>query len=73
MGAELSHETVSKIVDEIGEEALAWQRRPLKPFCPMACLDAIVVEVRDGAHVRNKSAHIAIGVDLDGVRHVLGI
>jgi putative transposase len=73
VGTELSHETISKIVDEISEEVLAWQRRPLEPFYPVIYLDAIVVKVRDGAHVRNKSAHIAIGVDLDGVKHVLGI
>jgi putative transposase len=35
-------------------------------------LDALVVKVRDGAHVRNKAAHIAIGVDLEGVKNVLG-
>lgn len=73
VGTELSHETISKIVDEISEEVLAWQRRPLEPFYPVIYLDAIVVKVRDGAHVRNKSAHIAIGVDLDGIKHVLGI
>jgi putative transposase len=32
-----------------------------------------VVKVRDGHQVRNKAAHLAVGVDLDGVRHVLGI
>ena len=36
-------------------------------------LDALVVKVRDGAHVRNKAAHIAIGVDIEGIKHVLGI
>ena len=39
----------------------------------MIYLDALVVKVRDGAHVRNKAAHIAVGVDLDGIKHVLGI
>ena len=73
LGTELSHETISKIVDEIADEVLAWQRRPLEPLYPVIYLDAIVVKVRDGAHVRNKSAHIAIGVDLEGVKHVLGI
>jgi transposase-like protein len=73
IGTELSHETISKIVDEIQDEVLAWQRRPLDPLYPVIYLDAIVVKVRDGAHVRNKSAHIAVGVDLDGVKHVLGI
>ncbi|MEV7136599.1 transposase [Arthrobacter sp. NPDC093128] len=36
-------------------------------------LDALVVKVRDGSHVINKSAHIAVGVDMDGVKHVLEI
>lgn len=36
-------------------------------------MDALVVKVRDGAHVANRAAHIAVGVDLDGVKHVLGI
>jgi len=73
LGTELSHETISKITDEVLEEVLAWQRRPLEPFYPVIYLDALVVKVRDGAHVRNKSAYIGIGVDLEGVKHVLGI
>ena len=73
LGTELSHETISKIVDEISEEVLAWQRRPLEALYPVIYLDAIVVKVRDGAHVVNKAAHIAVGVDIDGVKHVLGI
>jgi putative transposase len=73
VGTELSHETISKIVDEILEEVLAWQRRPLEAFYPVIYLDALVVKVRDGAHVRNKAAHIALGVDMDGIKHVLGI
>jgi putative transposase len=73
LGTELSHETIAKITDEITEEVLAWQRRPLEPLYPVIYLDAIVVKVRDGGHVRNKSAHLAVGVDLDGVKHVLGI
>lgn len=73
IGTELSHETISKITDEVLAEVLAWQRRPLESFYPVIYLDAIVVKVRDGAHVRNKAAHIAVGVDLEGVKHVLGI
>ena len=66
-------ETISKITDAVAEEVLAWQQRPLEAFYPVIYLDAIVVKVRDGAHVRNKAAHIAIGVDIDGIKHVLGI
>jgi len=40
---------------------------------PVIYLDALVVKVRDGHQVRNKAAHIAVGVDLDGIKHVLGI
>jgi transposase-like protein len=73
IGTDLSHETISKITDEIGEEVLAWQRRPLEACYPVIYLDALVVKVRDGAHVANKAAHIAVGVDMTGVKHVLGI
>ncbi len=73
IGTDLSPETISKITDEVLEEVLAWQRRPLEPLYPVVYLDALVVKVRDGAHVRNKAAHIAVGVDMDGIKHVLGI
>lgn len=49
IGTEISRETLSKIVDEISDEVLAWQRRPLEPFYPVIYLDALVVKVRDGA------------------------
>jgi len=73
IGTELSHETISKIVDAVTDEVLAWQQRPLEALYPVIYLDAIVVKVRDGGHVRNKAAHIAVGVDADGIKHVLGI
>jgi putative transposase len=72
-GTELSHETISKITDAVLDEVTAWQSRPLEEIYPIVYLDALVVKVRDGHQVRNRSAHIAVGVDLDGVKHVLGI
>jgi putative transposase len=73
IGTELSHETISKVTEAIEAEVVAWQNRPLEAFYPVIYLDAIVVKIRDGAHVANRSAHIAVGVDMDGVKHVLGI
>jgi transposase-like protein len=73
IGTELSHETISKITDAICDEVLAWQQRPLEALYPVIYLDAVIVKVRDGGHVRNKAAHIAVGVDFEGVKHVLGI
>ena len=73
IGTELSHETISNITDAVLDEVKAWQSRPLDPVYPIIYLDALVVKVRDSHQVRNKAAHIAVGVDLDGVKHVLGI
>src|SRR4051812_16579140 len=73
IGTELSHETISNITDAVLEEVKAWQNRPLDEIYPIIYMDALVVRVRDGHQVRNKAAHIAVGVDLDGIKHVLGI
>jgi putative transposase len=73
LGTELSHETISNITDAVLEEVKAWQTRPLEPVYPILYLDALVVKVKESHQVRNKAAHIAVGVDCDGVKHVLGI
>ncbi|WP_156528055.1 IS256 family transposase, partial [Gordonia sp. 852002-50395_SCH5434458] len=73
IGTDLSHETISKICDEVLDAVDEWQNRPLEALYPVIYLDALVVKVKDGAHVRNKHAHIAIGVDMAGIKHVLGI
>ena len=73
LGVEVSRDTISKITDAVLDEVKAWQSRPLEAFYPIIYLDALVVKVREGHQVQNKAAHIAVGVDLDGVKHVLGI
>src|SRR6266481_5073008 len=72
-GTQLSHETVSRITDQVLEEVRAWQSRPLDPVYAVAFLDAIMVKVRDNQVVQNKPAYIAVGIDADGEKHVLGI
>jgi putative transposase len=73
VGTELSHDTISNVTEAVTEEVTAWQSRPLEALYPVLYLDALVVKIRDGAHVANRAAHIAVGVDTDGVKHVLGI
>jgi putative transposase len=73
LGTELSHEMISNITETVAEEVKAWQSRPLEPVYPILYMDALVVKVRDSHAVRNKAAHIAVGVDSDGIKHVLGI
>ena len=72
-GTQLSHETVSRITDQVLEEVRAGQSRPLDPVYAVVFLDAIVVKVRDNHVVQNKPAYVAVGIDADGEKHVLGI
>jgi putative transposase len=72
-GTELSADTVSAVTDSVLEEVKAWQTRPLDEVYPVIFVDALMVKVRDGAHVRNKAAYLVVGVDTDGIKHVLGI
>lgn len=73
LGTEISRDTISKITDGVLEEVKAWQTRPLDPVYPVVFFDALVVKVRTANVVTNKAAHIAVGVDTDGIKHVLGI
>jgi len=70
---EISAALVSKITDSILPELRAWQSRPLDHMYPIIYLDAIIVKVRTDAHVVNRPVYIALGIDLDGCKHVLGL
>jgi putative transposase len=72
-GVEISPELVSKITDAILPELREWQSRPLDAVYPILYLDALVVKVRADHQVINKAVHIALGVDVDGRKHVLGM
>ena len=72
-GTKLSAETVSRITDAVMEEVRAWQSRPLDPVYAVVFLDALMVRVRDNHMVQKKPAYVAVGVDADGEKHVLGI
>ena len=69
----MSPDTISKITDAVVAEVQNWQTRPLDPVYPIVYIDAMVVKVRDHNVVTNKAAHLVIGIDLDGTKHVLGI
>jgi putative transposase len=71
-GTEVSRETISKITDQIVGDMLAWQARPLDRVYPVLLIDAIVVKVRD-SQVANRPVYVAIGVNLEGERDVLGL
>jgi transposase-like protein len=71
-GTEVSRETISKITDQIVEEMITWQSRPLDPLYAVLLIDCLVIKVR-GSQVANRPVYVAIGVDLEGERDVLGL
>ena len=71
-GAEVSKDTISRITDAIGPELIEWQNRPLDRVYPVIFIDAIRVKIRDGA-VANRPIYVALGINLDGERDVLGM
>jgi len=72
-GPGVSRETVSRVTAGVLQDAKAWQTRPLEQIYPILYLDALVVKIRDGQAVRNFACYLAIGVNLDGERDVLGM
>jgi putative transposase len=72
-GTEVSPDLISRVTDAVLGDAKAWQNRPLEAVYPILYLDALVVKIRDGKTVRNHACYVAIGVNLDGERDVLGL
>jgi putative transposase len=71
-GTTISKDTVSRITDAVVADLEAWQSRPLDTVYAVVLIDAIVVKVRD-TQVANRPVYVAIGVNLDGERDVLGL
>jgi putative transposase len=71
-GTEISRDTISRITDAVLEDMQAWQSRPLDRIYPVLLIDAINVKIRDG-QVANRPVYVAMGVNLDGQRDVLGM
>jgi putative transposase len=72
-GPGIGRDTVSRVTAAVLEDAKAWQTRPLEAVYPILYLDALVVKIRDGQAVRNVACYLAIGVNCEGERDVLGM
>ena len=70
---EVSPALISAVTDSVLEEVSAWQQRPLDRMYPVVILDALRVKIRDEGVVRNKAVYLALGIDRDGQRDVLGL
>ena len=72
-GTEVSPEFISSVTDAVMAEVTAWQSRPLEPMYPVVFFDALRVKIREDAVVRNKAIYLALGVQPDGTRDILGL
>jgi putative transposase len=72
-GAEVSPTLISNVMDAVSEDVKLWQARPLDAVYPILYLDCIHVKVRDNGAVRTKAVYLAIGVNMEGHKEVLGL
>lgn len=72
-GTDVSSSLISSVTDAVIDEVKAWQSRPLDAVYPIVYMDCIHVKVRDGGAVRVKALYLAIGVNMEGIKEVLGM
>ncbi len=72
-GVEVSPTFISQVTNAVMDEVTAWQNRPLDGVYPVVYLDALVVRSRASGAVQNKSVYLALGINLDGEKELLGL
>jgi putative transposase len=72
-GLEVSPDLISTVTDAVLETVGQWQNRPLEASYPLVFFDALRVKIRDEGLVRNKAVYIALGVQADGTKDILGL
>jgi len=70
---EVSPVMISSVTDAVLDEVTTWQQRPLDRMYPVVICDALRVKIRDEGVVRNTAVYLALGVDHDGRKDVLGL
>jgi transposase-like protein len=71
-GVDVSPDLISRVTDAVIDELTEWQARPLDAVYPVIFIDALMVKIRDGV-VTNRAVYVAIGIDCDGHKQVLGL
>lgn len=72
-GVDVSPALISNVTEAVLEEVRIWQNRPLEERYAILYLDALRVKIRDGGHVQNKAIYVAIAVNMEGNKEVLGL
>ncbi|WP_016255850.1 IS256 family transposase, partial [Yersinia pestis] len=71
--ADVSPTLISKVTDAVKEQVTEWQNRPLDALYPIVYLDCIVVKVRHNGSVINKAVFLALGINTEGQKELLGM
>lgn len=71
--ADVSATLISKVTERVLDEIYEWQSRPLDAVYPIVYLDCIVLKIRQDNRVINKSMYVALGVNMDGHKELLGL
>jgi len=71
--ADVSAPLISKVTDAVIEQVVEWQSRPLDAIYPIVYLDCIVVKVRQDKRVINKAIYLALGINMEGQKELLGM
>lgn len=69
---EVSPDLISTVTDGVIDEVSKWQNRTLDSIYPIVYLDALRVKIRDNGQVLNKAVYLAIGINMEGLKEVLG-
>ncbi len=71
--ADVSPALISKVTDTVMEQIVEWQNRPLDAVYPIVYLDCIVLKVRQYSRLINKSVFLALGINIEGQKELLGM
>ncbi len=72
-GAEVSPALISAVTDTVADEVRQWQSRALDAMYPIVYLDCLMVKTRESGAVTNRAIYLAIGVNCEGIKEVLGL
>jgi putative transposase len=72
-GVEVSPQRISNVTEAVMDEVRQWQNRPLESLYPIMYMDCLVVKVKENQRLINKAVYLALGVNMEGQKELLGM
>ena len=70
---DVSPTLISQVTDSVINDVVQWQTRPLDSLYPIIYLDCIVLKIKEGQQIKNKSVYLALGINVQGDKELLGL